>query len=121
MEAQVFYTNLGLDKRINRQYRGGMSRLKELRLRAGLSQDELAKKTGISQPQIVRLEHPEDHPDHRTISPQAATLLARALHSTVFELTGSLDAMLHGAPSESKEQIARVVAAMLPKDGQEGG
>ncbi len=90
-----------------------MNRLIEARLKAGLSQNELARRSGVSQSMITRMEHDEDHPDFRKITGQMAKRLAPALGTTIFKLTGSLDAVAHGMPSKEKERFARMIEAAL--------
>ena len=54
------------------RYVGG--RIKVLREKAGLSQSELAKRAGIPQPHLSRLENAEHSPTHKTLSRIAKAL-----------------------------------------------
>ncbi len=60
-----------------------LSRLKEHRKRRGLTQEELAKLSGVSRPTIARLETTDTR-----ATPETARKLARALKVKPHELTG---------------------------------
>ena len=59
LSRQAKYSELDLDGPCRRRYQFGMSVLKDLRARAGLSQAQLAALANTSQPQIKRLEDGE--------------------------------------------------------------
>lgn len=80
-------------------------------MKQGLSQAELARKSGVPQSLVKRMEYPEGHKDWRRITPRSARLLAPVLNTTVFFLTGSLDAAADGLPAKEKERIARMIDA----------
>jgi len=88
-----------------------MNKLKQLREKAGLSQARLAELSHVSQPQIARMEHPVGHKNHRNMSAEQAQRLAPALKTTVFELTGSLDAAAIGLPARDIAWIADMIEA----------
>ena len=60
-----------------------MDKLKEIRLARGMTQEELAKKTGVSQSQIARYENGNFEPNLDTLK-----ALARELDVTIDELLG---------------------------------
>lgn len=111
-EKQAPNANLVLDSVADHQYRIGMSRLRELRTAAGLSQKQLADKSGVSQPEIQRFEKGE-----RPITQRAAVKLAKPLHISPQELLppikGSIDELLADADPAMRDAIRQlaIVAA----------
>ena len=81
MEQQTEQTVVGYSSIIERMPR--LSRLKDLRLRAALSQDDLGKKAGVARTTIVRLEQGEPEP-----IPSTVRKLARALGVKPADLMG---------------------------------
>ncbi len=71
------YTTLVFDSFFNSLYQYGMDELKKLREANGLSQDDLARLAGTSQPQIKRLENGE-----RKLTKEWAIRLAGPLKTT---------------------------------------
>lgn len=71
-------------------------RLASLRLRAGMSQSELAEASGVGQSTIARLEAGE------TREPRSARALAKALGCTVEYLFGETDDLPDDAPKPTK-------------------
>jgi transcriptional regulator with XRE-family HTH domain len=71
------------------------ARLKQLRELAGLSQNELAKRAGISRPIISQLEADQQ----RTTSVETARRLARALGISLDLLVGTDDDASEWAPA----------------------
>ena len=61
--------------------------LRRAREDASLSQAELAKRAGVSQPMIAQLEHPDSNPTIQTLQ-KVARALGASLHVSL-ELTGS--------------------------------
>lgn len=49
-------------------------KLKDLRMRAGLSQEELAEKAGVGVATVIRFEHEQHEPNARTIRKLATAL-----------------------------------------------
>jgi transcriptional regulator with XRE-family HTH domain len=77
-------------------------RLRRLRELAGLSQSELARRSGIHRPIITMLEN-----GRRTgLTAESARRLARALNVTIDYLIS--DALFGDADSEEEESLARV-------------
>lgn len=98
------------------QYHYGMNRLVHLRKKAGLSQAELARRAGTAQPNVARAELHPDNPHYRKISPQLYKPLAKALGVSVYELTGSLDAMTDGLSEKQKTRIARTIETLIDEE-----
>ena len=78
-------------------------RLKELRLAAGMTQDELAEKTGIKKQSISRYENSEREPNIRT-----AKRIADALGVT-------LESMSTEKPGVDPETMAEKITAASPR------
>ena len=89
-----------------------MNRLKHFRELRGLTQQQLAKRARISQPQIVRMEHEPDHKYYRKMSGVYARRLAAVLQVSVFDLSRSLDALVDGKSEREVLRIARMIEAM---------
>lgn len=103
------------------------NRLRELRKAAGLSQDELAEKTGVSQPAISQLEN-----GTRSMDIQWMRTFARALGCAAADLLedeDNPDRLDNGervlveryrhADRAQRQSIERVTAALVP-DSDEG-
>lgn len=71
--------------------------IKALRIRAGLSQNKLARLAGISQPALSAIEKDVKNPSSTTLG-----MLASALHVTVAELIGETES---GAYSAEERQL----------------
>lgn len=92
-----------------------MSKLRELRKKAKLSQQQLADKSGVPQPSIVRFEKPKGDNEWRPITRGAAGKLATALGCTPQELLppieGSIDELLVDVDPEIREAIRQLAVA----------
>lgn len=104
-------TKTALDRFTAVRYGFGMTRLKELRLKLGLSQERLAEMVGTSQPQIKRLESGE-----RSMSRRWAERLAPVLGVQPAELV--FDRARVPANDESVElaKLYDVLLSLPPED-----
>ena len=84
--------------------------IKALRIRAGLSQNKLARLAGISQPALSAIEKDVKNPSSTTLG-----MLASALHVTVAELIGEVD---DGVLSAEERQLIRAYRT-LTSQGRE--
>ena len=80
--------------------------VKALRIRAGLSQNKLARLAGISQPALSAIEKDVKNPSSTTLG-----MLASALHVTVAELIGETESGAYSAEERQLIMDYRVLTA----------
>lgn len=93
-----------------------MNKLKHYRELRGLTQEQLGKLSRISQPQIARMEHDPDHKYYRQMSGVYARRLAAVLRVGVFELSGSLDALVEDMSEREIGRIAKMIEAFKTRE-----
>lgn len=100
-------------------YRNGMSRLRELRERAKLTQGQLAARLGTQQPQVARWEKDEDDPKFRRIPLPYARKATKIFECMLWELRPdilsdkSIDLLLEGAPDALRQEVLRYAKYQL--------
>lgn len=114
--ASPFNAKTDLDDDEISQYHYGMNRLVQLRTKARLSQAELARRAGTAQPNIARAELHPDNPNYRKLSKHLHKPVAKALGVSIYELTGSLDAMTDGLSDKEKARIARTIETLIDEE-----